>query len=466
MPRVINRLLFEGSSKSTFLEWLGCILTALSLSFFLANINTLIMGRNIIEPFFFLGITIILFANPIFAHICLTVVQRPRFWLCCAFILLMGLVGMITGKEWASSSECLVAIYGDVRTNLLMAFLLCLAFEREVPLATIDRVFTRIFIWITLFECVTLYLFRGQINSGDLFRFPMLAGAPFFLVVRAFLTDRPIYALASSFAVVLIAVVTIMRYNYIFVLLVVLWLACYSVRWIFVRVKPVKAFLLLAPFVLAMLYLPPVVISYYEGDINRTIHGIYRMQELFGEREGGYYDTAREYSNKVLFMEPGEFLIPQGLGGKIHAPRVQSMFGKYGVLSSLDSGIFFCFYHFGLFIGIIIVGSLFIYLIRQLISVIKTKDFSVIFANISFMIVFLSLFALKGGMFIFPQYSFYYGALLLWIARPNEFALLYSAIRTGKRPMSPPLPLSGRRGNFPQPFARRGRPPARPKIAL
>ncbi|MCL7763383.1 hypothetical protein MPF19_08160 [Polaribacter sp. Z014] len=167
------------------------------------------------------------------------------------------------------------------------------------------------------------------------------------------------------------------------------------------------------------LKITPIVTKYFEANGSRYVHTVMRTTETVNNFEEG--EKTRVNTTLIFLQEPFDLMIPQGLGWRNHIERIQSLFREqYGILSTMDSNVFYCMYHFGLFIGFFIV-ILFFRLFITLISKANKKTSKL---GISYYLilsgVILSMFLLKSWIFVYLNFGFIYSLLIILIRYPDK----------------------------------------------
>ena len=416
--------------RAPVLETLGALFVAYSASFLQIAISSTYLGRNIVEPFFLLGLLLICYSCRTIRELFSRVIHSSRFLFLTGGLFAFGALGFFTGLQYVGPIDAAIAVYSDGRSIFIFFFLWFCAQTEGSALIEIDRVVTKIFIFLTVFEVVSVWKFGGggmYLDTMEYSRMTILAVAPMFLVIRFLVAKRVLFAYGALLASLYIGVVALMRLNYLFVAIGVFAIVLFSIKYLKSGIGFFRSALLVLGIFAGITILPMKIVDYLEENPIRMIHGMNRLTALF---EGEDMEETRQGNLYVLASEPEEFVIPQGFGTKAHTPRIMSEFRqKYGVLSSVDSNIFYCCYHFGLLFGVI----LFVYIIGSIIkSAFQSTTFGILSVGAIFAVALgislLAMFFLKAWIFTYFSSALPYGLFLFWIFRAREFNSLYGVI--------------------------------------
>ncbi len=420
-------------------EWIACALLGFSASSLAVKINILLVGKNLIEPYVLLALFFLFFSNRVlFAYFKRALMSQ--FAIVSVFLLCtMALLGFLTGGSYAMSTvSAISSIYSEFRSIFIFLFFIALSMNKALPIHILDRLAIKIFVSLTFIDLMSVTVFNNLQYDyfADVDRSSVICIAPLFLMGRALLAEKVIPALACMGIIVAFTIISLMRMNYIYVLLAVMMILYFSLRYLGSLRTSYKTFILIAVSVLLGMAAVPMAMEYFNSNPTRLIHGLYRMQELFGLRESAYGlgETARMGANKVVILEMGKFIVPQGLGALNHVPRVMSMFrDSHGVLSTIDSSFLYCVYHFGLFLGFFVIGAIFYTCIKYCFKMLFMQDKRMLFTSAVYIVSFCGIFSLKSWTFMYWSIALQYAILVPWMLRYEDFYGFYRMIYDNRR---------------------------------
>lgn len=247
--------------------------------------------------------------------------------------------------------------------------------------------------------------------------------APFVVSLTYLRKGKFIFSFIFLGVLIYQAVLSAMRLNYIFLL-------CYAVYLVILFLKSImkstsvlkwnRLKLIIFTFIIffSSYFISSSINSFLKSNGSRYLHSVLRTEKLFENPEEE--EITRINSTLLVFYEPLELFIPQGIGTRNQSKRVQSLFrNKYNVLSSADSSIFYWIYDFGLVLGLIAIFYIFKTISKGLIKIWKTNTFSNFSYFLMLAICFLSLFLTKSWIFMYLNFGFTYSLLILLIRYPS-----------------------------------------------
>lgn len=425
--------------RHPIVEWIACALIGFSASSLAVKINIILLGSNLIEPYVFIGLCLLFSSNRILIP-CFKSAIKSQFAVIATFILCaLALLGFITGQGFAASPFYLISsIYSEFRAIFLFILFIALSLSKSMPISVIDRIGIKILTCLTIMDLVSITVFNNL--QYDYFaeadRSSIICIAPLFLMGRALIAERVIPAVLCMCIIVAFTVISLMRANYMYIALGAMMLTYFSFRYLGSFRTSYKTFVLVAASFLILFLSIPLAMEYFNSNPIRLIHGLYRLQEIFGLRETMYGDleTARMGANKVIFYETSKFLIPQGLGATNHTPRVMMLFrDKYSVLSTTDSSFLYCVYHFGLLPGLIVISAIFYTCVKYCFKMLFMNDKRMLFTSAAYIFSFCVLFSLKSWTFMYWAIALQYALLIPWMFKYKEFYSYYSSLYDNKR---------------------------------
>lgn len=418
--------------RGNLLETIGCFFIAISASFLQMAYSSIYIGRNIAELPFFIGVVCVCVACKPIKCMVFNVIHSVRFLFVFGCLMLFSVLGCITGSQVqpGNTFAVVISVYSDFRSIFVFSFLWLCASASSFPVLEVDRVVTKIFFFLSALEVLATWKMGGggvYLDEMEYSRMSILVIPAMFLVLRYLAAGKIILAYLCLLATVYMSAVALMRLNYLFVAIGCTALIAFSIKYLKTAKTALKSFLLLAGLAVGAVILPVKIISYLEENPIRQIHGLNRLDSLF---KGDDREDVRQANIKIFFSEPEEFVIPQGLGTKTQTPAIMSKFRqRYGVMSSADSNIFYCCYHFGIFLGVILFSYIAVSVIKSVASSLRSGVLrtSTIFC-VGFSIAFFAMFLLKSWIFIFFASALQFGLLCFWILRAPTFNSFYDAI--------------------------------------
>lgn len=269
-------------------------------------------------------------------------------------IFMGGLLGLLAHGDF-------VAAYAEVRCLSLLLLTVVYLFSAKVK--TID--ITLGILWTgILSSLVTIGAVRYGIVilDGPKYAYPFLAGGAV-VVAAAYLRSVSFFAFGSALMFYMAVMATYRTYLIVSILVIL-----YAVG-IFLLYRPPgpagakrqfvnigKVLVVAALICIASVVAVPRVISYFQDDESRYLHTFIKTENLIkaikGEGSLNASDTQRLDYYVDVISNPGYYIIPKGLGSRAYMDEMSVKFATSGVVpSTLDSGIYFILFHYGLLLG-------------------------------------------------------------------------------------------------------------------
>ena len=376
----------------------------------ISPLSSSIYGYNIKLPFLLVGILLLWNTDKNMKRIINRSLSQQRMKLMIGFLSVMAVLGLITGGDIMPVILDFMAIF--------FFFLFFWQNSREENEAMLLYDFIeKFFIAITFYELAVIYTGISESAALDEIRVINLAVCPFTLAMICLYRGKVFWSLLFLAICVYLTVRCAMRINFLFPILYLLFLLYTIFR--NKNVSIFKKFLLVGFIASATVAVIPLVQAYIEADGSRYLHMVKRTEEMFDEDES---DDTRENTNMLIINEATDFVLPQGIGYANHTPRIMRLYrSKYGVMSTMDSNLFYCVYHFGLFIGLGIIILIFYQGFKAFVQNIKHLGSSEIFMASCFIITVLFMFALKSWIFVYSSFGLTYGLLYAYAKNILKF---------------------------------------------
>lgn len=407
------------------LEWIAAFFFALSSSSLVIKYNLIFFGRNIIEPYVFLGGIAIFNASSGFLASASSTLKSTKFLMLLIFLSLMAALGAFTGDSTAGYYGNLVSSYSDYRSIIVLCFFFFLSQDKSFPLVVFDKIAFKFFLLLTILEIISVtFLNDISFNAYISDRQAIISMAPMYLVARFLLSGNVLLALGAIAISVMITIVSLMRINYVFLACEIIMVVYFSINYIISIRNVHKAIILLISSIFIAISSVPIAISFFESNTTRLIHGLYRIQELLGIRVNTItyeIERTRLNTNAIVFFEFDKFLAPMGLGATAHTPLVwHNFFDKYGVMSTNDASFFYLIYHFGLFLGLIFTIIILHLCFKFIVRMFRLPTYSILFTSGLFVLSFLALAITKSWPFIYWSIALQFAFLTPYITRPED----------------------------------------------
>lgn len=393
---------------------LGFVLVTFSITQIAVFFTQMFIGVNFIEPFLLLGFFIISkdikFRAPIFS-----VLKSKAFGFSILFLSLFFIIGLLTsGNGSAEFPNPIQNCYSDFRASILAVFVFFLLTSEKWEIKN-RELFLVYMLWpFIFFDVISSMLLTS--SSDETVR--VLNAVPSVVVVLMILylrKDKFIIALGLLSICGYHAVFSFSR-NYI--LIFIIGYLFYMYFLIFGRKTKINYFkkqLLLSLTVFLPLILVPVVYSFWEADVDRSIHTIELTQQLIDSKGGT--ESQRTNSLVLPFTDTDFYMLPHGLGWKNHIGVIQSHYTRGELWSSMDSTVYYLFYHYGFLIGLVLNVIILGFVLKSIFSKKNQRDRII---KSCCAILFLSSYFTQSTTMTMLQFAF--GNSML-------FALLYEKVR-------------------------------------
>jgi hypothetical protein len=336
----------------------------------------------------------------------------------------MLLIGLLTGDN-------IVYVLADFRAIFFFILFSQIVLFSNKSIKSFKKFVFDIFIILSLLDCVFL-LTREFFFDIDIERFIVMTACPFVVSIK-FLNKNK-YILSFLFLAILVyeSVVSSMRINYLFIIFYIFYIVTYIIgslgdkKLSFLKIS---IFTILLTF--AAIKVAPVISAYFDASGTRYVHSVKRTENAINNFEES--ESIRINTTLIFLYEPYEFLIPQGIGWRNHIKRIQIKFRQeYNILSTMDSNIFYCIYHFGLFLGIFIIIMIFKSFLKLLFRLTnKVSKLGLVYYSVIIFSI-LSMFVLKSWIFVYLNFGFIYGLLIILVKYPDKELLKKSIVSKNK----------------------------------
>lgn len=387
------------------------IITYLSLAIGISPLSSSILGYNIKLPFLLLGIILLLTKNKEMSSIIFATLRQKNMNVMITILFVLSLFGVVTGG-------------GDLLPVILdfmaIFFFFLFYWQKSKTIKQAKHFLNFVeeyFLAITIYETIVIVTGISDARGVDEVRMINLAICPFFLAMINLQKGRTAMSLIFVTIFVYMTIMSTMRINFFFPILYILFLL-YTVfrnRHVSFFRKIVVVGIIVGGTIVAY----PIVQSFIEDSGARYLHMVTRTEAMFDKSEE---DNTRKNTNMLILEEPQDFLIPQGLGYANHTPIIMAKYrSRYGVMSTMDSNLLYCVYHFGLFIGlgilIMIITGCLKFIFRALF---KQNDGSIVMAA-CFVITILAMFILKSWIFVYSSFGLSYGLLYAYSSNLEKY---------------------------------------------
>lgn len=414
-------LVLAMSGKQLFFL-IGACLVSFSLSPLCVYLMSLFLPVNAAEIFLLPGLLFLMQADRGLYLAFRMHLRRPVFVVLFFILLLFSALGILTGDNF-------IYVYSDFRAIFVFMFFVLLIPVNLQQYLSVSRAVVSIFVALSLFDVIYLLLRNSALGLAEQ-RSIVMTICPFFLSLLWL--GRGKYLYAGGFLVLLIfeSIVSAMRINYIYVILCLIgWFG-----FIFNALRSrncggfIKLLFLAGALVVAGVALTPLVNNYLQSDSSRYFHAVVRVKQMFSGESMLSGEQVRAGTTFLMVNEPTSLLLPQGLGWRNHVDRIQSLYEKkYGVLSSMDSNLFYCAYHFGLIFGLIVLFSVVVLVARLLLNSYRKGFYAGTLCCLLACSGFLAMFILKSWVFVYLNCGFVYASVIFMMRRPE--LLLYRQVR-------------------------------------
>lgn len=373
----------------------------LILALGISPLSSSVHGVNIKLPFLVIGVLLLWIQKKDIKTIILNSFHSGKMKFITFLCFFMLSIGCVTG--------------GNVQ-NVLLDFMAIMSFSlfffmkltnREEYYALEDLA-VRLSIAITALEAVFIYFDVYEPGDGEN-RIINLVICPFFLAMYYFSKQQIVKSLAFLIALIYMCVVSAMRINFffpIFYLTDVVFVIFYNRKF-----SLVKKIAILVSIVGSASIVYPIAKAYIEDDHLRYINTVARIESLF-QKNSDFDEKARTGTIDAIIDNPLDFIVPQGLGWQNHTKKIQSAYGsEYNVLSSMDSNIMYCMYHFGLFLGLWLICSILYKMIETFVANFKLIKLPLLEINNYILASVFLMFILKSWIFVYFSFGIIYGIL-------------------------------------------------------
>lgn len=375
------------------------ITTYVFLAIGVSPLSSSIYGHNIKLPFLFLGIVLLWNTNLGMRRIINHSLSQLRMKIMFALLIVMAAIGTVTGGFDVM----------PVLLDFMAIFFFFLFFweknRSETETQLLFDFIEKFFITITIYELAVIVTGISESAALDEIRVINLAVCPFALSMIYLNRGKILLSLLFIAICVYMTIRGAMRINFLFPVLYVVYLlfTTFSNK----NVSFFKKMLTIGVIAAAVVAIIPIVQVYIEADGSRYLHMVKRTEDMFDEDTR---DDTRKNTNMLIINEMDDFILPQGIGYANHTPRIMSLYrSRYGVMSTMDSNLLYCVYHFGLLIGLGIIIMIFYQGLKILFMSFRHLRNTNIFLATCFVIVVLFMFALKSWIFVYSSFGLTYG---------------------------------------------------------
>lgn len=386
--------------------YIGIILLAFSVSPLSVMFTEKFLGPNMVEPFFFLGLYLIM-QNFIMRIVIKRIINNPLFIISFLVISIQLLLGIASTREVAY-------VYADFRTALLLIFGFLL-FQQKIVLTYHHGFIIKCLLWsIVMMDLIYSLLYFNSVLMGiqTHVRIRMVSPISCVLLMYLYLNKWKNINLAFLLFAVLSyhTIVSAMRNFYIiyFISLVILLLGLMHNR-----TNRIHKAIILAMLIIIPLYSWHGVYEFWMSDGSRQIHSINRVEEMINRHD---QDIEKERINSVAipFENPIRYVLPRGIGWRGYVHTVQEENGKNRILSTMDSTFYYISFHYGIIILLILLFFLFNSFRNNFVILLP-------FGRImwsAFFILFATAFFTQATMMAYISFAFNYGMLLAFLTKP------------------------------------------------
>ncbi|HEX2847999.1 MAG TPA: hypothetical protein VHN59_15740 [Chitinophagaceae bacterium] len=310
--------------------------------------------------------------------------------------------------------------YADFRANLTFVFFLMLALSKKWKEQEREQFLVRLLVVVSMMDLVALLLrpyFAFQVEATVKQTISIVAPAIlalYYIRKRKFLASF-LFAAIMSYE----AIVAFFR-NYYFISLVVFFMLLVVVLQNLLSARAristkFKSLMLVTVMVVITIIAIPIVYNYWMSDGSKMIHSINRTEELLNNESK---ENERINSLTVVFGHSDEFLLPHGIGWRAFTRTIEASFKGEGIISSMDSCIFYIGYHYGIIMLLLVIFYLFKSIIRSFGEKSSEKRVITPFFRILFLVLFLASFMTQSVMLTIPQSAFVYSILFSIVIKP------------------------------------------------
>lgn len=389
------------------------ILTFLFLSIGISPLSSSIYDHNIKLPFLFLGVIFLWKTNIDIKMILNQSLSQRKMRVMLIILIIMAFIGIFTGDLNVM----------PVLLDFMAIFFFFLFYWLKSSNITDARILLlfveKLFVSITLYELFVVLTGISNSAALDDIRVINLAVCPFVLSMINLNRGKTLLSLLFLGICLFMTIRGAMRINFVFPILYALFII-YS-TFTNKKVSVFKKIISVGVIVVVVITVYPLVQRYIEADDSRYLHMVQRTEDMFDKSTR---ETTREQTNMLIINEMDDFILPQGLGYSNHTLRIMSLYrAKYGVMSTMDSNLFYCVYHFGLLIGMGIIIMIFYKGIDIILMNLKHLGNTNIFMAVCFVLVVLLMFILKSWIFVYSSFGLTFGMVY---AYANNLIKYYS----------------------------------------
>jgi hypothetical protein len=378
--------------------YIGVILMAFAISPLSVMFTERFIGPNLVEPFFFLGVFLVMKDNIIKG--CFKKKVKSFLFRVSLFILIFQfLLGTLLTFE-------IQYVYADFRTTLLLIFSLLIFRDRELWYYKNGWFHKRILWLLIIMDIVysVLYLMSVLAGTQDDVRIRLVSPISVIVLMYLYLFKWKNVNLAFFLLAILTyhTVVSTMRNFYI---LFILSLIIFIIGILHNRISKCHKIIIAASLIIIPYYTWNSVYDFWMSDGSRQIHSINRVEEtLNGE------NTEEERMNSVFLplKSPVYYLLPKGIGWRGYVKTIQKENKGSQILSTMDSSFFYLSYHYGL----IFLFFFIFYLSKNSLRIFRENKGTDKICWIIFSVVYATAFFTQATMFAYLTFAFNYGLLM------------------------------------------------------
>lgn len=376
-------------------------LVFLVLSLGISPLASSIHGTNVKLPFLLLGVIWTLIQKKDFVTIVKKSIKSGKVKFMFTLTNIMFLVGCITGGN-------VLNVLLDYMAIMSFSLFFFMQLNSNEEYSIVENFSIRLCFAISFLELFLIY-FNLYEPGDEENRIINLVICPFFLSLHYLSKKKMIVSLSFVLVMVYMSVVSSMRVNFFFpicyvinLLLIVFTNRDYGIG---------KKIFIVSSIIACTMVIFPIAKAYIEADHLRYINTVARIEALY-EKDSNFDESARTGSIDAIIDNPLDFIIPQGLGWQNHTKNIQSKYrSTYNVLSSMDSSIMYCFYHYGLFFGIWLILSIALSMLNALKNNFRIMKYPLQEINNYVLLNVFVMFLLKSWIFVYFSFGIIYGLL-------------------------------------------------------
>lgn len=373
----------------------------LLLALGISPLSSSVHGVNIKLPFLVIGILLLWIQKKNIRTIIINSFHRSEIKFITLLCFFMFGIGCVTGDNVLNVLLDFMAIM-----SFSLFFFMKLANRKDYY--TLEDFAVRLSVAITTLEIVLIYFNIYEPGDGE-HRIINLVICPFFLAMYYLSKQQIVKSFTFLSILVYMCVVSSMRVNFFFPIF-------YLIELIFIifhnrQFGLARKMVILVSIVVSTAIVFPIAKAYIEDDHLRYINTVARIEALY-QKDNDFDETARTGTIEAIMDNPLDFIIPQGLGWQNHIKKIQSAYrSKYNVLSSMDSNIMYCMYHFGLFFGLWFICSILYRMIKTSVGNFKMIELPLLEINNYILASVFLMFVLKSWIFVYFSFGIMYGIL-------------------------------------------------------